>query len=192
MRPESHRVLGQFLVARFMPDHPKRYIRAFMLGCIEPDKNPTTYLKGSLRSQWLRGHNYHNARKYMDRVCVRLCKKELKLADYYALGKLIHYTADAFTLAHNTSFGGKLVDHRRYERLLHSCFMLYIQNARLNVRQREEHPSNMIRRYHKAYCQCRPGVDTDVRFILRICCQVLPLLLGSSILPQEEKVSSFH
>lgn len=181
MRAETHRLLGQLLVERFMPEQPQRYIRAFMLGCIQPDKNPTTYLKGSLRSQWLRGHNYYNARNYMDRICTRLCKKELKLADYYALGKLIHYTADAFTYAHNVAFGGKLAEHRRYERKLHSCFVQYVRVAQWDTRQRGAHPAELIRRYHRAYCCCRPGVQTDVRFILRICCQLLPVLLDSPV-----------
>lgn len=183
MRAETHRALGKLLVAQFMPHHPKRYIRVFMLGCIQPDKNPTTYLKGSLRSQWLRGHNYYNARRFMDRICSRLCKKELKLADYYALGKLIHYSADAFTYAHNVAFCGTLADHRQYEQRLHACFLQYIPVAKPNFPQRGKHPSDMIRRYHRAYCCCRPGVQTDVRFILRICCQILPVLLDSRVPP---------
>ena len=98
MRGKSHRCLGQYLVEKYMPHAPKRYIRAFLIGCIEPDRNPVTYLKGSIRCQWLRGHNYENARRYMRRLSERLERKErLFLIDYYALGKLIHYTVDAFT-----------------------------------------------------------------------------------------------
>ena len=50
MRGKSHRCLGQYLVEKYMPNAPKRYIRAFLIGCIEPARNPVAYLKGSIRS----------------------------------------------------------------------------------------------------------------------------------------------
>ena len=105
MRGKSHRCLGKYLVQHYMSDTPERYVKAFLLGCIEPDRNPATYLKGSIRCQWLRGHNYRNARRFMRAISARLEKKEtLGLFDYYTLGKLIHYTTDAFTYAHNDTF----------------------------------------------------------------------------------------
>ena len=101
-----------------MNDVPKRYVQAFLIGCIEPDRNPVTYLKGSIRHQWLRGHNYRNARRFMRRISVRLENKDSwNLYDYYTLGKLIHYTTDAFTYAHNDTFPTALTEHREYERL---------------------------------------------------------------------------
>jgi len=96
---KSHISLGHYLIDRYFSWQPRRYRQAFLLGCIEPDRNPATYLKGSFRSQWLRGHNYRNARHFMARISSRLEKKEtLNLFDYYTLGKLIHYTADALPL----------------------------------------------------------------------------------------------
>ena len=113
MRGKSHRCLGQYLAQHYMPDVPKPYVKAFQLGCIEPDRNPITYLKGSFRCQWLRGHNYRNARRFMREISWRLEKKDkLNLWDYYTLGKLIHYTTDAFTYAHNDSFTTSFSDHR--------------------------------------------------------------------------------
>ena len=116
MRGKSHLRIAQYLVERYMPDVPKRCQTAFRIGCIEPDRNPATYLKGSIRCQWLRGHNYQNARKFMKAIACRLERKEkLNLFDYYTLGKLIHYTTDAFTYAHNDTFPTNLTDHREYE-----------------------------------------------------------------------------
>ena len=76
MRGKSHRCLGKYLVQHYMSDTPERYVKAFLLGCIEPDRNPATYLKGSIRCQWLRGHNYRNARRFMRAISARLEKKE--------------------------------------------------------------------------------------------------------------------
>lgn len=127
MKGESHRQLGRFLMNAYLPGLAKRHARAFLLGCIEPDRNPTTYLKGSVRSQWLRGHNWNNASRYMGRICARLERKErLSMLDYYAMGKLMHYTADAFTYAHNKYFPTNLKEHRRYEIDLQACFLAYL------------------------------------------------------------------
>ena len=42
MRGKSHRCLGKYLVQHYMSDTPERYVKAFLLGCIEPDRNPAT------------------------------------------------------------------------------------------------------------------------------------------------------
>ena len=76
MRGKSHISLGYYLIDRYLSHVPRRYQRAFLLGCIEPDRNPATYLKGSVRFQWLRGHNYLNAQQFMQRIAARLEKKE--------------------------------------------------------------------------------------------------------------------
>ena len=88
MRGKSHLIIAQYLLDHYMPDIPKRYQLAFLLGCIEPDRNPATYLKGSLRCQWLRGHNYKNAQRFMTTMAGRLeGRQRLHLYDYYTLGK---------------------------------------------------------------------------------------------------------
>ena len=113
MRGKSHITIGNYLIHRYMVETPQIYRTAFLFGCIEPDRNPLTYLKGSLRCQWLRGHNYRNARRYMRRISIRLENRtSWTMLDYYTLGKLIHYTTDAFTYPHNDSFTTALQDHR--------------------------------------------------------------------------------
>ena len=39
-----------------------------ILGSVEPDYNPFTYLHGSLKTEKFRGHNFDNARKCI--VCL--------------------------------------------------------------------------------------------------------------------------
>ncbi len=121
MYKKSHHELGKHLAKIYLSQLPHRYRCAFIAGCIQPDKNPTTYLKGSLRKQWLAGHNFTNSQRYMHRLICRLSKKDRWfLLDYYTLGKLLHYTADAFTGAHNPQFRGDLAAHRAYEKKLHT------------------------------------------------------------------------
>ena len=87
MRGKSHICLGKYLAEHYMDHVSSTHIQAFLLGCLEPDRNPFTYLKGSFRFQWFRGHNYRNARRFLRRISARLEQKETwNLYDYYTLG----------------------------------------------------------------------------------------------------------
>lgn len=183
MRGRSHICLGNYLVRHYMPELPRRYEKAFLLGCIEPDRNPATYLKGSLRCQWLRGHNYHNARRFMRRISSRLERKEqLNLFDYYTLGKLIHYTADAFTFAHNDTFPEKLSDHREYESVLQEHFLAFLKDdPQVDIRLSQTIMEG-IGRYHREYISSESDIARDSRFALQACCCVLAILLTPRII----------
>ena len=45
---------------------------------------------------------------------------------YYTLGKLTHYLADAFTYPHNENYPDSLLDHRRYEDGLREYLAVYL------------------------------------------------------------------
>lgn len=175
---KSHISLGEYLLDRYIPDISKSHRQAFLLGCIEPDRNPITYLKGSLRCQWLRGHNYRNARRFMRRISIRLEQKEaLNLFDYYTLGKLIHYTADAFTYAHNETFPKKLSDHREYEVRLQDYFLGYLKEKPEVDIHLAETIMEGIGSYHREYIREETDIHRDSRFALQACCCVLAILL---------------
>lgn len=177
MRGKSHISLGKYLAEQYMSDAPKRYVRAFLIGCVEPDRNPATYLKGSLRSQWLRGHNFGNALPYMQKIARRLEQKTVwNLLDYYTMGKLIHYTADAFTYAHNKEFSPKLSCHRAYEQALQEHFLEFLGSApEADVRD-DGTVISAIWRYHREYIRRAADIRNDARFALNTCCCVLALL----------------
>lgn len=177
MRGKSHRNLGEFLVWKYMPDISPRNRQAFLFGCIEPDRNPFTYLKGSFRCQWLRGHNYRNARRFMHLLSWRLEKKrKWTLLDYYALGKLIHYIADAFTYAHNDSFPKELEFHREYEAQLQEHFLSYLQaDPQIDLKTARS-VTEAISAYHREYRELSPDIQRDARYTLNACCCTLALL----------------
>lgn len=183
MRGKSHICLGQYLVTHYMPNASQPQINAFLLGCIEPDRNPATYLKGSFRHQWLRGHNYHNARRFMRRLSTRLEQKESwNLFDYYSLGKLIHYTADAFTYAHNDTFPEKLAGHMEYEAALQDHFLEYIrQDPQVDVRLARTIMEG-IGNYHREYTSQNTNIHRDSRYALQACCCVLAILLTPKLI----------
>lgn len=184
MRGKSHSCLGKYLVDHYMPDVPTPFVRAFLLGCIEPDRNPVTYLKGSIRCQWLRGHNYQNARRFMRKISQRLERKKnkLNLYDFYTLGKLIHYTTDAFTYAHNDTFSTNLGDHREYEMALQEHFLSYIQEDPQVDPQTARSIMDAIYSYHKAYEEQEADIYIDAKFALTACCCVVALLFTKPII----------
>lgn len=183
MRGKSHISLGKYLAERYMSNTPKACVQAFLVGCVEPDRNPATYLKGSIRCQWLRGHNYANAFRYMRRIAQRLEeKKNWNLFDFYTLGKLIHYTTDAFTYAHNAQFTTNLGDHREYEQALQDHFLTFLQNGPEADTRDARSVMSAIRSYHREYIKAPADIRNDARFALNACCCVLALLLTPRIL----------
>lgn len=183
MRGKSHVCLGQYLVERYLTDVPRKYTRAFLFGCVEPDRNPVTYLKGSLRCQWLRGHNYRNARRFMRKVSLRLERRETwGLWDYYTLGKLIHYTTDAFTYAHNADFPHALSDHREYEVRLQDHFLEFMKSDPQVDPKVAGTIMEAIGRYHRQYEAQARSIRTDSQFALAACCCVLAVLFPRPIL----------
>ncbi len=183
MRGKSHICLGRYLAEHYLTDVPKLYVQAFQLGCIQPDRNPITYLKGSLRCQWLRGHNYRNARRFMKKISFRLEHKEkLNLFDYYSLGKLIHYTTDAFTFAHNLDFPRDLSEHKEYEDTLQEHFLNFMAQDPQVDPMVAKSIMGAICSYHRDYEQTESNIHNDCRFALTACCCVLAVLFVKPIL----------
>lgn len=183
MRGKSHRCLGNYLAEHYMSDVPKLYVKAFQIGCIEPDRNPITYLKGSLRSQWLRGHNYRNARRFMRNISFRLERKDkLNIFDYYTLGKLIHYTTDAFTYAHNLDFPTDLSDHKQYEDALQEHFLEFMSQDPEVDTMIARSIMSAICSYHRDYEQSESNIHNDSKFALAACCCVLAILFVKPII----------
>jgi len=182
MRGKSHICLGKYLSEHYMHQVSQINIHAFLVGCLEPDRNPFTYLKGSIRFQWLRGHNYRNARRFLRRISSRLEKKEnWNPFDYYTLGKLIHYTADAFTYAHNDTFPTDLSDHREYEVALQDHFLHFMeQDPEVNVSV-ARNVMEVISSYHKIYEQQHSNLHMDSWFALAACCCVLAVFFTKPI-----------
>lgn len=182
MRGKSHHRLGQYLLQHYMNNVPNLYQKAFLIGCVEPDRNPITYLKGSIRCQWLRGHNYRNARRFMRSISWRLEKKErLNVYDYYTLGKLIHYTTDAFTYAHNDTFPTNLADHREYEMELQKHFLSYIEEDPQVDPKIARSIMEAIYSYHQEYEELDANIHIDSRFALAACCCVIAVLFPRPI-----------
>lgn len=177
MRGKSHCQLGEYLASTYFPQISGVCRTAFLLGCIEPDRNPTTYLKGSIRAQWLRGHNFENARLFMARIAHRLeHKRNWTVLDYYTAGKLIHYTMDAFTYAHNQSFPTDLREHKVYEAALQDYFLNFLQSHNVAPRKPCLSVMDTIQKNHNEYLRRTPDIFRDARYAFSVSCCVAMML----------------
>lgn len=174
MRGKSHSCLGQYLIHLYMPHTRSIQQTVFLFGCIQPDRNPLTYLKGSIRSGWLRGHNFDNAQWFVRRIARRLENRQaFGLWDHYTLGKLIHYTADAFTYAHSRDFPHRLSRHREYETALHEYFLQYLKGHPVPETISAGSIMETIRSCRQAYLAQPQGISTDCIFSLLACCSIM-------------------
>ena len=171
MQKRSHLLLAQSLLRREQGFPARRYELAFLFGSFQPDCNPFSYLKGSLRNKLFGGHTYGNSRRYICRRIRRLqSRRRWNLWNYYALGQLTHYVADAFTWPHNPHFPGVGWEHHVYETELRLAL-----HSRLSADEpRRPLPDvaatlpDELETLHEQYlAEARPGLDADIAYILK-------------------------
>ena len=180
MQKRSHKLLASTLLANVQGFQSRRYELAFLLGSFQPDCNPLTYLKGSIRARLLGGHNFTNSRPY---VLTRLQRLEQKdrwnLWNYYTLGKLTHYVADAFTFPHNEHWPDSLASHHVYETRLRIYLAKHLREYAFpdcSAEQLDLIPA--LEALHRQYLESRNSdLSRDTRFIVEAtgllmrCCQ---------------------
>ena len=116
LQKRSHALLASALLRSECGFTARRFRWAFLFGSFEPDCNPLSYIKGSRRGKKLMGHNFSNSQAFIHRRIRRLQDRDhWTVWQYYTLGKLTHYLADAFTFPHNDTYADSLMAHRRYE-----------------------------------------------------------------------------
>lgn len=191
MNANSHKQIAVYLDRIYLKRLPRQMRKAFIIGCIEPDKNPTTYIKGSLRNQWLRGHNWENAQRYILKIADGLDRKSrLNIFEFYKLGKLIHYTADAFTYAHNLHFQSNLKVHRQYERALDRYIEKNFKNIAVSLDITASSILDIILSCRISYMRTSSGIIADTLYAKQACCSILSYLSARDLLCYTDKLSS--
>jgi len=167
MKKRSHTLLASSLLRSEHGFAAKRYEWAFLFGSFQPDCNPLTYLKGSLEAYKFRGHNYSNSRRYiLSRITALQKRKRWTVWQYYTLGKLTHYLADAFTYPHNENYPESLVAHRQYEADLREYLANYLEQRTMRRVKFQEDVTTAIQELHDQYMEDLANMRRDVRYIL--------------------------
>lgn len=169
MKTADHLLLGQYLVERCGTPHLRCHRRAFLLGCVEPDYNVFSYLRGMRYYEKFRGHNAENSSAFLSHCFTDFEGHTLHSAwDYFRLGTMIHYAADAFTAPHNNFWTGTLSEHCAYEAALHQKFERMLATA-----HPEQIPYWEYALLHRSYCREAHGMETDFQYILTACLSLL-------------------
>ena len=175
MKMKSHVLLAGYLLNYIPARDSVIRQKIFTLGCIEPDFNIFSYMKGFMRCHKLRGHNYGSSNSCISHMLKKLQdKKKWTLRDHYRLGKLMHYLADAFTYPHNHGFTGTLWEHRIYETRLHLYFESDLkQYGGENVKDDVENTQEFIADFHSQYLRSAGNFNNDAEFIIQVTNQVM-------------------
>lgn len=170
MNSKSHYCFGAYLLSEGYDSLSALERDAFLLGCVEPDWNPGTYLKGSLSGQGLRGHNFYNMMPFLKNLFWKLARERKPgVLFYYRLGKLTHYLTDAFTYPHNPTFSGTLKEHLRYESALEPLFLERLSSEKILLRTgKPADPFALFLREHRAYLNEKAGTQQDISFTVRV------------------------
>ena len=167
LQKRSHKLLASALLRSHEGFRARRYELAFLFGSFQPDCNPLTYLKGFRRAKRLGGHNFSNSQPYIYSHIRRLQQRDRwTVWQYYTLGKLTHYLADAFTYPHNEHWPDSLMDHHRYETDLRLSLAEHLSRQALRRRQRRQDLTAAIEQLHRQYMDSRSNLEQDIRYIL--------------------------
>ena len=92
----------------------------------------------------------------------------------------MHYMADYFTFPHNRTYKGSLAEHNSYEAELKNRLKECILSGRADSQLEEakhfdsfEELVEYIRERHAYYLESPRCIADDIRFILRVCYQVI-------------------
>lgn len=162
METKDHFHLAKLITANDLFGTPAQ-CTAFEYGCISPDINPLTYIKG---------HTYSATIGNVKKMLQKLHGKLKSPADYFQLGRAVHFIGDYFTFPHTPLFSGSLSEHRSYESCLHR--LISEENTPLGDISAEYFTDadkciGMIERLHKKYSGLKNSISTDWSFIRYAC-----------------------
>lgn len=170
----NHMLLANAVLKTYGGFRHPRFEKAFVCGSISPDCNPLTYFKGSIEYNFLHGHNYVNARRWMFRAIRRLQRhSHWTLWDYYTLGKITHYLGDAFIYPHNEHYPHGPVGHRLYEVEFRGAFKRYMADNPPVVCLGKPQLVEAIKTLHAQYMESSSVVQRDMGYIVKAVSMVM-------------------
>ena len=163
----SHKLLASSLLRSQQGFGTRRYELAFLFGSFQPDCNPFTYLRGIRSTHKLQGHNFTNSQSYINSRIQKLQnRRNWTLLQYYTLGKLTHYLADAFTYPHNENYSRTMADHCRYENALRLKLAEHLSRNEPLKKQLRQDLTSAIDQLHCQYMESKASLERDIRYIL--------------------------
>ena len=191
MISKDHRMLGEFLARQMIKNTSPLAAHLFVTGCVFPDHNPLTYLRGLCMGYPFKTHFLFLSYPEIERLCRKLeNRKKLYIWDYYTLGVLLHYVADAFTFPHNEHYTGSMLEHAQYEfAQLHPIFEQYLTGEfcieRCNIDNGQD-IEDAFWELHDAYMETEPTALCDSKYICKVCAIMCAGILEKESISYEE------
>jgi len=163
MNTKDHYILAKEIAGSFKNFGGKIRRILFIAGCVAPDINVFTYIKG---------HMFNDRRQFLSRIL------NSEKISFYNIGVLIHYISDSFTFPHNSDFRGNMSQHRSYENKLHR----FIANdfgrfaGKINI-PRKSSLSEMFTLLHDEYTAGKKSYENDCQYIYAVCREITGKLL---------------
>jgi len=188
MVSKDHRLLGEFLARQMIKNKSLLATHLFLAGCVFPDHNPLTYLRGLYMGHPFKTHFLFLSYPDILRLCNKLeNRKKLYLWDYYTLGALLHYAADAFTFPHNEHYTGNMLEHAQYEHgQLHQTFEQYLISEfhiEMYIPNNMQSIGSFFSEMHDSYMGMEPTALCDAKYICRVCTIICARVLGKERIP---------
>lgn len=183
MKKVDHELFGRHLIDVMGDRFDEKYTPKFLMGCTAPDRNPFTYMRGSVKCKMFKGHNFRNTRGVIRRNIKLLAgKSNWGGSEYYRMGKMIHYITDAFTFPHNEEFIGSIKRHVQYEVKLHQYLFSSIGRKTLLDRSIENKVGKEFDLYqyylqkHRQYIEAFKGFENDVTYMKEVTINIMSKL----------------
>lgn len=175
MKKKDHLMLASFILTLAGSSVLALHSAAFTAGCIEPDLNVFTYLRGSRKEKKFHGHNAGNCRAHLEKLLKKIEERGLTSGyDCFLLGVAVHYIADSFTAVHNTdNLDVDVKTHLEYENRLHEELTralskpFIFEHDVLNTSLKDYVNNN-----HHVYSVSLPSTKNDCNYIVKTCCAV--------------------
>ncbi len=162
MKTETHYKLALMLCDRCFSCLSAAQRKRFILGCVEPDINPFSYLRG-FKTHPFFGHDWPNAKSFIVSSLERLSVGQ---TGSYWFGVLTHYLCDAFTNPHNSGVFGGVRQHTIYEKRLHSFVLQSSNRLGSNIKLTNGSLVDWIVKLHNRYEKTEQSFVTDADFII--------------------------
>lgn len=192
MKFKDHKNVSRYLINSHKCRIKARHRWALIVGSVIPDIAFYTYFRGSFNGQKLKGHNYENTRE-----CMRQLIEDIRKDDNYGIkrffnvGKLLHYSADSFTYAHNSLFKGNISAHRAYEMKLHDrleAVMNGTEEAALFAGAADIY--TRIKELHDRYMNEVHGCQIDCAYIMSVTAFIYSMLAVNGYAEAEMAVAA--
>ena len=119
MQKRSHTLLASALLRSRDGFDARRFELAFLFGSFQPDCNPFSYLKGSLRARKFGGHNYTNSHDYIYDHILRLQQGSCSIESGFVWSDLL--TALERVGDHCSNIAGCVIDLHNHDLNTHEA-----------------------------------------------------------------------